>query len=209
MKAIRRKMSRRAGVGDKTLSRRHVAISLIVAGVVFSIPAIGLGGGTTSPPRILVDQATELHAQETAAGRVALLSTRTTDGQNCMVLHLLDLGQSAPQDLTNGGSLCSRPEAQSVPITTELTWIPAGTRFAIVISGHVSDSISRLELTAGQRTVRVPLRSGFYLANTVSAVRDRLPDTSAYFVVGYDRAGREVARLDLQSVIAAATPNRG
>jgi hypothetical protein len=208
MKAIREKTSR-TGVGGKALSRRRVGIGLIVAAVVFAIPAIGLSGGTASPPRLLLDQATELHAQETAAGRITLLSARTTDGQSCMVLHLVDLGNSAPQDRTNGGSLCSRPEAQTVPITTELTWIPAGARFAVVISGRVSGSISRLELTAGQRTIRLPLRSGFYLANTVSSIRDRLSDASAYLVVGYDRAGREVARLDLQSVVALATPTHG
>jgi hypothetical protein len=205
MTSFTEKTSRRAGVSGRSRSRRQVVIALFAGILVFGIPKIGLGGGMTSPPQILVDRATELHAQETAAGRTILLAARTTDGQRCMVLHLLDWGES--QDRTNGGSLCWRPQAQMVPITTELTWIPVEPSFAVIISGKVSDSISRLKLITEKRTIRLPLRNGFYLTNTVSAVRGQLTDASGYLLVGYDRAGREVARLDLQSVVALATPD--
>jgi hypothetical protein len=100
---------------------------------------------------------------------------------------------------------------QRAPIAATINWIdPAAGQFEVVLAGQVSaaSGIARIELRSASGTAPLPLAEGLFLGALPSsgAAGQLVRAGGPYVLVGRDRAGAEVATLDLAELLAASRP---
>jgi len=89
-----------------------------------------------------------------------------------------------------------------------MTWARASSVFVLVVEGRAAPSIRRVQLLLGDgSTVPAALAQGYYVSRLSAPKMGQLPGPVE--VIGYDGAGQEATRVDLQAVLVAATPPGG
>ena len=126
------------------------------------------------------------------------------------LIHVGDVANGAAP-APNGGSQCDiGPSApQTLPIATNLTWYPANGRFTLLLDGHVAPGsrITKIVLDSNGKARELPLAKAYFLADLAVAPQGRLPaDGRPYALIGYDKEGQEVSRVDLQRLAGSAGP---
>ena len=194
----------------RKLPRRwHARILLLVVGVT----AVGLAIphlGTSSRPS-LVSTPPEASSGPVVAsvtapnGPAELHLAQTIAGTSCLSVSLPDLGR-------NAGGVCAASEALETrlagkALTVSMSWAPGPSGVVLAISGRAGASIGSVAVELQDGThVPAALDSsrGLYVSRVSAPAVGKLPGAIA--VDGYSPAGTEIARLDLQSVLAASTP---
>ena len=197
---------------------RHALIAAAAAIVgVIAAPALGIGHGLfgrlDSDPRIpgiVANRVQELVSVPTPIGDASLWIGPTEASGRCVFIHVGDAANGAAP-APNGGSQCDiGPSApQTLPIATNLTWYPANGRFTLLLDGHVAPGsrITKIVLDSNGKARELPLAKAYFLADLAVAPQGRLPaDGRPYALIGYDKEGQEVSRVDLQRLAGSAGP---
>jgi hypothetical protein len=138
----------------------------------------------------------------------SIWSAPTTAGATCTFLQM----DSAPGRgfAARGGGTCQpASQRQTVPITVRVSWrtLDDG-RIGVLLSGALAPGIGIqrvvLETADGQRDI---VSNGRYFLDQLDDAHAQGVLDGRYIVVGLNRGGEEVARVDLNQVIADATPN--
>jgi hypothetical protein len=200
---------------------RYGIAALLAAGAVLlaapalggsGIPFFGDGGDAPSVEPGQLRSAVSLRMPDGAVA--ALWVAPTSEGGRCVVLNVgPDGSAAAPSRVANSGGWCARPplSRQRAPIATTINWVnPAGGLFEVVLAGQVSraSGIARVELRSAARATPLPLAQGLFVGALPSsgAAGQLARSGGPYVLVGRDRAGAEVATLDLAELLAAARP---
>ena len=200
------------------LRPRHALVAAAAAIVaVIATPALGIGHGLfgrlDSDPRvpgIVASGVQKLVSVSTPAGEASLWIGPTEASGRCVFIHLGGAANGAAPT-PNAGSQCDiGPSApQTLPIATNLTWYPANGEFTLLLDGHVAGGsrITRIVLQSASETRTLPLAKAYFLADLAVAPQGQLPaDGRPYVLIGYDRNGQEVSRVDLQRLSESAGP---
>lgn len=161
-------------------------------------------------PGVVVGDASQVAMEQTRVGVVRLWQSPTAAGSFCAFLQVPDLSSAALGPVANGGAVCElgRHRPQTVPIVVSLTWLRSGDGFVVMVDGHVAAGIARIELVSGTTRAPLPLDRGYFLGSLTGNGDAELPaDSGPYALIAYAARGVEVARLDLQEVVAQATPS--
>jgi hypothetical protein len=196
-------------------SQRLVIAAMCVAAVALTVPYLGSGAQKRplQPPQIALDNAQRIVSVTTADGPAVLYAAPASNGTQCVTISLPDLarGSDSIGARQNGGAMCSAGAMEpltTAKLTTSMSWAPAGSAVALIITGRAAPSIRRIELLLGDgSTVPAALATGYYVSRLSVTKIGQL--SGPVEVVSYDGAGREVAQLDLQAVLAASTPPSG
>jgi hypothetical protein len=201
------------------LRPRHALLAAGAAVVaVVAAPALGIGyglfGRLDSDPRlpgVVGNRVQQLVSVQTPAGEASLWIGPTQASGRCVFIHIGDTANGAVPT-PNGGSQCDiGPSApQTLPISTDLTWYPAGGgTFTLLVDGHVAagSRITKIVLESATEKSKLPLTKGYFLTNLAVAPQGRLPAAGRpYVLVGYDAQGQEVSRVDLGRLAGGDTP---
>lgn len=195
----------------RDISRRRLVFAL-VGGAAFTgalvAPALGVLGGSASPPVIAKAEARQLGTAVRADGRsVALYEAPATSRGRCVVIHV---GAVQSRGLGNGGMVCQRGGAQeqTKPIVAFVNWALEGGSYAVTVAGRVTPNILRLELVRGGAPEVLTLRDGYFvtaLANVGASGAVSETDVR-HALVAYDAVGNQVASLDLQKMVDQSSP---
>jgi hypothetical protein len=203
------------------LRPRHALLAAAAAIVaVVAAPALGIGHGLfgrlDSDPRlpgIVGNRVQKLASVQTPAGEASLWIGPTQASGRCVFIHIGAAANGAVAVPTpNGGSQCDigPSSPQTIPISTDLTWYPAGGgTFTLLLDGHVAPSshITTIVLQSTTETRKLPFTKGYFLADLAVAPQGQLPaEGGPYVLVGYDKAGQEVSRVDLARLAGSAGP---
>jgi hypothetical protein len=196
---------------------RYALIAAAVAIIaVVATPALGIGHRLfhrlDSDPRlpgIVGSRAQKLVSVRTPAGEASLWIGPTDASGRCVFIHIGGTATGTPP-APNGGSQCDiGPSApQSLPIATNLTWYPANEGFTLLVDGHVAagSRITKIVLQSSAEARSLPLAKNYFLADLAVAPQGQLPVSGRpYVLVGYDKDGHEVSRVDLQRVAGTAS----
>jgi hypothetical protein len=201
------------------LRPRHALFAAAAAIVaVVAAPALGIGHGLfgrlDSDPRlpgIIGNRVQKLVAVQTPAGEASLWIGPTQASGRCVFIHIGPAANGA-LPTPNGGSQCDLGPSspQTLPISTDLTWYPAGGgTFTLLLDGHVATSsrITKIVLQSAAATRKLPLTKGYFLTDLPLAPQGELPaEGTPYVLVGYDQTGQEVNRVDLARLVGSAGP---
>lgn len=200
------------------LRPRHALVAAALGLVaVVAAPALGVGHGLfgllDSDPRvpgIVGNRVQQLVSVPTPAGEASLWVGPTEASGRCVFIHVGGVANGGVPT-PNGGSQCDiGPSApQTLPIATNLTWYPANGTFTLLIDGHVAPGsrITRVVMKAGAQARVLTLAKGYFLADVATAPQGQLPaNGTPYVLVGYDKNGQEVSRVDLQRLAGSAGP---
>ena len=199
------------------LRPRHALFAAAAAIVaVVAAPALGIGHGLfgllDSDPRlpgIVGNRVQKLASVQTPAGEASLWIGPTQASGRCVFIHI-GTAASGAAPTPNGGSQCDiGPSApQTLPISTDLTWYPAGGgTFTLLLDGHVASGsrITEIALKSAAGATQLQLAKGYFLTDFAVAPQGKLPANDApYVLVGYDAGGDEVARVDLARLVGTA-----
>ena len=199
-------------------ARYGIAAVLVGGAVLLAAPALGGSGITffgdgTDAPSVEPGSLRSAVSVKTRDGDVAALWVApTSEGGRCVVLNV-GANAAAPSTVINSGGWCTRPplREQGAAFAATINWVnPAGGRFEVVLAGEVSPAggIARIELRSGAGATMLPLADGLFLGSLPSSgAAGRLArGDGPYVLVGRDRAGAEVATLDLAQLLAASRP---
>jgi hypothetical protein len=206
------------GETPRRVRLRHVlvAVAAVIAAAT-AAPALGFGHGLfgflDSDPRvpgIVANRVQKLVSVPTPAGEASLWFGPTEASGRCVFLHIGGAPKGT-QPTPNGGSQCDvGPSApQTLPIATNLTWYPANGTFTLLVDGRAApgSGIARVVLKSSVGTKVLTLASGYFLADVATAAQGQLPaDGRPYILIGYDKGGQEISRVDLQRLAANAGP---
>ncbi len=192
---------------------RFVVVGLVLgATAAVATSAIGFGSKQAQPPKIVTDSLERVAVAKTHDGKgVGLWLAPTTTGGQCMLLQIDGWAPGAP--FGNAGRICSKTPAapQAAPIMAIVNWL-RGTdrRFKVLLTGRAApdSGITRIELQSATGDTPLATGHGYFLASLgTTAESGVLPDTGTpYDVVGYGPRGDEIARVDLEQLLAAAQP---
>jgi hypothetical protein len=203
----------------RALRPRYAVLAAAAALVaVVAAPALGIGhrlferlDSDPGLPGIIGKRVQKLVAVQTPAGEASLWLAPTQASGRCVFIHIGDAA-SAAVPTPNGGSQCDLGPSspQTLPISTDLTWYPAGGgKFTLLLDGHAAASsrITKIVLQSAAATRKLPLRKGYFLTDLALAPQGQLPMEGApYVLVGYDQTGQEVNRVDLARLVGSAGP---
>jgi hypothetical protein len=200
------------------LRLRHVLVAATaVICAVAAPPALGFGhllfGFLDSDPRVPgidANRVQKLVSVPTPAGEASLWFGPTQASGRCVFLHVGGTTNGA-EPTPNGGSQCDvgPSSPQTLPIATNLTWYPAEGTFALLVDGHVAPGsrITRVVLGSSVATRVLTLAKGYFLADVGTAAQGQLPTNGRpYILIGYDKEGQEISRVDLQRLAGNAAP---
>jgi hypothetical protein len=198
-------------------SRVYALIGAMVGGIaVLATPAFGIGERLArlvdrDPgfPAIVTDELRKGPSVAIAGGKEAALWTGpTTDGGLCVFLHTSDSAAAAPPTVPNGGGSCTigPPRPQPMALRAGISWSSMDGRVIALLDGHVAPDrgITSVQVHTASGTQSLPLRDGYFLAELTAEAIGEL--AGPHEVVAYDRAGNEVARVDLQQLITQTSP---
>lgn len=196
-----------------------VVAVMLVAPAAFGVVGASLGlRNEPERPNLVPAQAQRLLSIETRAGQhVALWKGLSQKGRQCVFLHVTNgpaANVAAAPASPNGGGLCAVGPArvQTQPIQVTISWAQQNDDVLALVNGRVAPAlgISRVELEAASRgATALPLRGAHFLGELPAGAAPAVGALAAepLFVVAYNRAGAEIARLDLQELVAAGSPN--
>ena len=195
---------------DSAHRRRFGIIGLILAAAAVSAaPAIGFVSKRTQPPAVVNSALEQVAATTNRDGKnIGLWVAPTNVGGQCILLHVDGLASRAP--IGNAGRICSKSGQvrQAAPIMAIVHWLPAADgQLDVIVTGRAApeSGITRLDLQNAAGSTTLPAKRGYFLASLGTTGQSGvLPD--ARTVVGYDAQGNEVARVDLEQLLAAARP---
>src|ERR671938_1963841 len=172
-----RELQAPGGRSPLALRPRHALLAAAAAIVaVVAAPALGIGHGLfgrlDSDPRlpgVVGNRVQKLVSVQTPAGEASLWIGPTQASGRCVFIHIGDTANGAVPE-PNGGSQCDLgPSApQTLPITTDLTWYPAGGgTFTLLVDGHVAagSRITKIVLKSNAETRALPLAKGYFLTD--------------------------------------------
>jgi hypothetical protein len=164
------------------------------------------------PPTLGIDpsQARHVLSSTTSWGAHARLWVApAADGRRCLVLQLDEPSAIQRGFSASGGGVCgaSRPPRHD-PISVRLSWIPVNDGFAIVVTGSVAAGITQVGIRSSAGEAALPLSGGHYFGELPRTAKSgSLPaGSNSYVLIGYDGAGNEVVRLDLDQVVERSRP---
>jgi hypothetical protein len=201
-----------------TLRPRYALVAAAVAIIVVAAtPALGIGhrlfhrlDSDPRVPGIVGNRVQELVSVPTPAGEASLWIGPTETSGRCVFISVGSTA-SGTTPTPNGGSQCDLgPSApQAIPVATNLTWYPANPGFTLLLDGHVAagSRITKIVLRSSAEARTLPLVKNYFLADLPAAPQGELPaEGRPYVLVGYDKAGQEVTRVDLQRLTDTAAP---
>lgn len=160
----------------------------------------------SGPPRVDLAQATKLVTYTLASdfsvwerGRiVAVWRAPANRGLICTFVAPVPLPAARQDGSMPGGGSCGRDTSPPAGLI-RLSW--SSGRAGGLITGDVSplDGVVRVELTAGPRVTQLALAHNAFIGSfPPNETHALLPPGGPYLVIGYDAAGRAVARAYLQ-----------
>ena len=194
-----------------TVALRYAVIGLVVGVMAAAVPAAGLFGQPSPPrPQILYAHAAEADAIATSSNRIVSLSVAPTDaGGECLLLN--NHGSTSTPRIGNAGGICtSKGSRENAPLSVVLSWLRNldGT-FDVIVAGRVTQSSGIRTISISPRGMTgspVRVQHGAFLVSLPSVLQAGSLPEAASIGVGYDRAQREVAQLDLRELLRAAQP---
>jgi hypothetical protein len=164
-------------------------------------PKLPAGVGSVVPAKATV--ATSI---QTASGaRAAIWVAPTTNGWTCANLKI-DNALAPASYGANGGGACSPNGARElVPLTVALVWLQTPGGFAPILSGQVSatSGITRIELSSATGSTPLSLARRQYIGELPTSAADAsIPPGGPFLVIGYGATGDEVARTNLNALVA-------
>jgi hypothetical protein len=185
--------------------------------VVAATPALGIGhrlfhrlDSDPRVPGIVGNRVQKLLSVPTPAGEASLWIGPTETSGRCVFISVGSTA-SGTAPTPNGGSQCDLgPSApQTISVATNLTWYPANPGFTLLLDGHVAagSRITKIVLRSAAEARTLPLAKNYFLADLPAAPQGQLPAVGRpYVLVGYDKDGQEVTRVDLQHLTDTAGP---
>lgn len=187
-------------------SRRHsilFGVIVVAAAVAVAAPAIARRFDRPAIPAAVGIDTSSAHrvfAIATASAQQASLWTSNmTNGRRCVTLQLDTSATTAPMFTANGGGTCGTTLAPPAdhPLLVRMSGIGEG----VVVSGRAAPSVASIVLDSGGQTSSVSLQQGLFLTELPAMP----PTGDKPTLVGYNRAGSEVGRVDLNNVVESAT----
>jgi hypothetical protein len=167
-------------------------------------------GPVPTRPRIDLDRAQKLVAFTLTRDAsiwnrgttVALWRAPTLDGRECVYVAPASPRPSGVSNHMPGGGICGPPAREGVgprnpfgPLQISLS-DPGGLLTGMV---ELGSRIVRVELRSAAGSTKLPFRNGYFLGQLPEGGSPgKLPPGGPYALVGYDAAGTQVARFDLE-----------
>jgi hypothetical protein len=201
-------------VRGRSIRRGWAVAVLAVALAAVAAPAFGYLARRDQPPPgprggLVAEKARQEVAYRTAWGEyTSIWSAPTAAGDTCTFLQV-DSAPGRAFSARGGGTCQPASQRQTVPITVRVSWetLDDG-RIGVLLSGALApgSGIQRvvLQTADGQRDVA---SNGRYFLGQLDDAQAQGVLGGRYVVLGLNRQGDEVARVDLNQVIADATPN--
>jgi hypothetical protein len=196
-----------------------VVVVTVIAPSAFGVAytSLGLQNDAAERPNLVPAQAQRLVSIETRGGQhVALWKGLSRQGWRCVFLHITNIPATnaiAAPASPNGGGQCAFGPArvQAQPIQATISWAQQTDGVLALVDGRVSPGrgISRVELeTPSGGATALPLQGGYFLGELPAGAATAVGALAAepLFVVSYNGAGSEVARLDLHELVSNGSP---
>jgi hypothetical protein len=195
-----------------------VVVMLALIAVTTAASAWAVRGLVSDDPQLeasfggspLQARATLTRSVTVAGGRTASLwRVPTTTGGKCLFLNIDPAGAESTEFSLRGGGWC-RPAGHDArdPIELYLTWTKIEGGFAVLGMGETAPNskITRLELrTAGKLQPVVAHANSFVIQLPASSGSGALAP-GRYDLVGISADGDEIAQVNINDVVARATP---
>lgn len=199
--------------------RAVVAGAILLCAAVIAVAAIAADRGTPAPggPNAVtgqVDPSTAVLATSyrlASGGSISGWTARTVSGHDCTLFQLDQGAASSSSALhSNAFGLCASDDARHGPLSMIVSWEPVSGAFVPLVeaAANAGWGITRLALLNDtEELTGVSTSRGVLIGELPgSPTRGSLAAGGPFYLVGYDAAGKEVARLNVGDEVRAGTP---
>ncbi len=196
-----------------TLRRHGLALAVAVTVAAISAPAFAYLTTREEGPRgprqeVAANNARQEVAHRTSWGDYASIWTAPARNATCTFIQL-DSTPGAAFSARGGGTCQEASQQQMVPITVRMSWrtLDDG-RNAVLLAGALAPSsgITDVVLEAGDGSRTTLASNDRYFLGELGYAKEHGALNEHYTVVGLDDQATEVARVNLNEVLAEATP---
>lgn len=194
---------------SRTAGMLAAGVGAAAAAVIIVLPALATNRHMAAgAPTVVPSTARELvsiRANSQSGDQFSVWSAQGSDGSSCLMLQEAASG-TATYSGNLGGSCRLGIQPSSSPILTDVSWVPDGPQFDVIVRGTLAHDqpVASVDATSGSSSVSFVQAGSAFLGELPSVTTIGELPSGTWVINARSLAGSSIASLNLNALLAAA-----